>query len=168
MTRDEKIAEARRLRAEGLTLQAIGERLGVSHATVWKWLNPERHREHVLKQEARPERKAAKRAWENEHDRGECPCGATLGVGARRHGIKVCRDCFDEMRAVGTAMRRERIAEMWARGLKQREIAAEIGTTRPTISVEMSRMRAAGWDLPLRRNWTPDGYERARNARRAA
>lgn len=168
MTRDEKVAEAQRLRAEGLTLQAIGDRFGATHTCVWRWLNPERSAEHVRKQNARPERRAAKRAWEREHDRGECPCGATLAVGARRKGIEVCRDCHDEMQAVGTAMRRERIRDLWEAGATRKEIVQALASTSPSIQTEMARMRREGWELPLRRNWTPEGLERARNARRAA
>ncbi len=41
MTRAEKIAEATRLRAEGLTLKAIGERFGVSPQTVLRWTDAE-------------------------------------------------------------------------------------------------------------------------------
>lgn len=40
MTREEKIQEAERLRADGLSYRAIGERLGVTNSTVLRWLNP--------------------------------------------------------------------------------------------------------------------------------
>lgn len=41
MTRDENIAEARRLRDEGLTYCDIGQRLGVHTNTARDWVNPE-------------------------------------------------------------------------------------------------------------------------------
>lgn len=43
MTRDEKITRAIELRARGAawTLQRIADELGVSHATIWRWLDTE-------------------------------------------------------------------------------------------------------------------------------
>lgn len=40
MTREEKIAEAKRLRAKGLSYRAIEARLGVANSTILRWLNP--------------------------------------------------------------------------------------------------------------------------------
>lgn len=166
MTRDEEREEAKRLLDEGLTLQEVAERLGYrNHASAWRLLHPAEAKADTARDNAR--RRDAKRAWENEHDRGTCPCGTPLVVGSRRRGTKVCRECHDEMVAVGTAMKRERIAELWAQGLKLREIAAVLGTTQHTITVDMTRMRRDGWDLPRRHNWSPEGLERAQNARRA-
>ncbi len=169
MTRAAKITEATRLRAEGQSYEAIGRTLGVTGSCVKKWLNPEVAREWRRRSEARSERKAAKLAWAHEHDRGECPCGAPTGVGATRKGVLVCHDSHEEMVAVGTAMREERIAEMWARGFKLREIAEALDSTTHSIGAAMSKMRRRGWDVPRRNNWTPEGLERAQNsARRAA
>lgn len=163
LSRDEKVAEARRrLLVERELPRVVAADLGVGRSTVYRWAYPE------LYSESRPERRAQKRAWEREHDTGQCDCGRRLGIGSRHRGYKVCHACHAEMVAVGTAMRRERIFEMWAQGLKQREIAEALGTTRPTISTDMARMRRDGWDLPYRNNWTPEGLERAQNSRRAA
>jgi hypothetical protein len=63
-----------------------------------------------------------------------------------------------------TKRKRARIYEMWHAGTKMDEIAAALGTTRGTISVQLSRMRHCGWDLPLRRDWSPKSYERQRHA----
>ena len=41
MTRDEKIAEARRMRAEGEILRVIGDRFGVSPQTILRWTDDE-------------------------------------------------------------------------------------------------------------------------------
>lgn len=53
LTRDEKIATARRLRAEGVTLADIATRLGVTGGTVWKWCNPEKAAAADLKSKGR-------------------------------------------------------------------------------------------------------------------
>lgn len=155
MTRDEKITEAQRLRVEGLTNPQIARLLGVTTSTVWKWLNPERARE--LHRRDNAARNAAKRAWEREYDRKPCPCGAPRGSGKhRRNPNGLCRDCWMEVAAVGRAMREERIAEMWAQGLKLREIADALDSTLASIASTVSQMRKRGWDLPRRKNWTPD------------
>ena len=163
MTRDEKIAEARRMRDEGATLVVIAEALGYrSVSAAWRLLNPEAHRAIEAK------RGPAKRAWENEHDHGRCPCGAQMGVGTARRGAKLCCACRDEVRSVERAMREERIAAMWADGLTLRQIAVALGSTPAAINVAIVQMRANGWDVPRRHNWTPEGLERVRAARRAA
>ncbi len=168
MTTAEKRAEARRLRDEGLTLDQIATRMGYAHASgaTRLLMHPETLRARNRRSNAT--RAAAKRAWENEHDRGKCACGAALTIGARRRGTATCRSCYVEIQTVGRAMRQERIAEMWAAGETLRSIADALGATAKSIGSEMARMRAAGWDLPRRHNWTPEGLERAQSASRAA
>lgn len=64
MTREQKIEEAKRMRAEGLSYPKIGKQLGVSHSTVFSWLNPEfreRQRELDHKRRATPEGRERKR-----------------------------------------------------------------------------------------------------------
>lgn len=162
MTRDEKAAEARRLRAEGLPLRQIAERLGYAGSSgVWVLLHPDEAKARGVRDNAR--RAAAKRAWENEHNRRACPCGALMGARA-----DVCRACHDEMVAVGRAMREEQIAELWSQGYKLREIAAALDSNKDSVRCAMAKMRRSGWDLPRRYNWTPEGLERAQNAGRAA
>lgn len=70
MTRDEKIAEARRMRADGSTLREIGERFGVSASTVMRWTDDEHNARQL----------AASRANKLRY-RGECvDCGSpTVG-----------------------------------------------------------------------------------------
>lgn len=164
---DARRAEAQRLRDEGLTYREIADRLGYNHAeSVRRLLHPDMARELARRDNAK--RSGAKRAWEREHDRGTCPCGAVMCVGAARKGYVLCRDCHDEVVAVGQAMRDERIAELWAQGRTLREIASELDSTPSSIGVALCRMRTNGWDLPYRHNRSPEGLERAQNARRAA
>jgi DNA-binding CsgD family transcriptional regulator len=162
MTRDEKIAEAQRLRARGLTYREIGAQLGVTKGCLAKWLHPDRAR--AWNQHDNDRRSVAKRAWENAHDRGQCPCGAVMGVGARRHGYKVCRDCCAEMAHVERAWRMQPVYEMWHAGLSLREIAAQLGMAPGTVSFHVSTMRSEGWDMPHRYNVTPDGRRLAGRA----
>lgn len=168
MTRAEKIAEAQRLRAGGLTLQQIADRLGYRHAESATRLLRDPSVQAEMTRRDNAKRNAAKRAWEREHDRAVCPCGAAMGVGAARKGATVCRECHVEQVALGRAMRCERIADMWAQGCTLREIAEALDSAVHSIGASMSRMRAAGWDLPYRHNWSAEGLARARNSRRAA
>lgn len=152
MTREQKVAEARELRAEGLTYAEAGRRLGVSYTTVWAWLNPERKRAIRRRAEATPRRKAAKRAWENEHDRRPCGrCGQPRGAGAHRAAKSdLCGDCRRADQAAAARARRERIAAMWNDGWLIRAIADALDSTPGSIHVEIAAMRADGWHLPYR------------------
>lgn len=47
-------------------------------------------------------------------------------------------------------LRRRTVQVMWMDGAKLREIADTLGITVNTVGVTMARMRADGWDLPLR------------------
>jgi transposase len=62
--------EAQRLRAEGLSVRQIAERLGVARATVGDWVK----------------------------QRKVCPdCGGEMGGKAHRRGFERCRACCDRM-----------------------------------------------------------------------
>lgn len=155
MTRDEKIQATWWLHAMGLSYQRIAPLLGyASYSSAWKLLHPEETARRDAAQNAR--RGPAKRAWEREHDRRPCPCGAPRGVGAHRERPDgLCGDCYDEVRAVGAAMRRERIAVMWNAGESAAAIAAALDTTTNVIGSDLTRMRRDGWDVPRRRKgWT--------------
>jgi hypothetical protein len=167
MTREQKRAEAERLRAEGMTLQAIAERLGyAAGASAWKLLNPEAAAAGIQRQNAR--RGPAKRAWARKHDTATCPCGTRMGEGSIHKGYALCATCRDDVARIGRALRCERIADMWEAGMKQREIAAALDSTTASIGATMAHMRAEGWDLPYRYRWSPEGLERAQTSRLAA
>ncbi len=105
---------------------------------------------------------ARKRRWENEHDRKRCPCGALRSPCAhRKRPDGLCRACRDEVRLVGQAMRRERIAEMHAAGSPLVTIAAFAGVTRGALGVEIAQMRRDGWDVPYRSGYGPTGRRAA-------
>jgi DNA-binding CsgD family transcriptional regulator len=151
VTRDQKVAQAQILAARGTSNADIARQLGVTPNAVWKWLHPTATRERNRRENAAPGRKEAKRAWENEHDRGRCPCGNQLVVGANRRGTRICAECWHETQRVGRAMRLQPVHEMWHAGASLREIAASMGTTEQTIGVQVSTMRLEGWDMPYRR-----------------
>lgn len=70
MDKEAMIAEARRLKAEGLTYTFIGERLGVSRKTVSFWLNPklaEGRREYERLRKQIPEVAGRKREQNRKH-----------------------------------------------------------------------------------------------------
>jgi transposase len=150
MTREEKVREARRLRAEGLTRRAIGERMGVTQAAVTKWLNPNAA-EWARRDNAR--RRADKREWERAYradpaNRKPCPrCGGPTWRSRNRSADPVlCSACIH----ADHEKRERRIAEMWLAGATHAEIAAALGSTPASVQVGLSRMRRAGWDLPRR------------------
>ena len=172
VNRQQKIAEARRLRSEGLTSPEIGERLGVPASTARGWCLG-----------------------------GECPCGALLN-GSKGEKSKVCAACNHArnaernrrlaelleadtptreiarqlgmaetavrtwvniarrrygrsltMRRLQTSKRVERlslIARRIREGRTDREIAAELGTSPVSMSVMASQARREGFDMPRR------------------
>jgi transposase len=153
MTRDEKIAKARELRDQGLTHRAIGDRLGVTHSCVTKWLNPNLAREWARRQEAKPSTAARKRAWDRAH-RATCPrCGGLRGqataIPSRADGL--CVNCDNAARAAEADVTARKVVALWADGKKFSEICAAMGWSKGTLSAMMDRYRKAGYDLPYRR-----------------
>lgn len=148
MTRDEKIAEAkRRVLNGGEVPRVVAADLGIGRSTIYQWVWPERY------SEARPERRAQKCAWENANDRRPCVCGALMGAGTHRRGQTHCDGCRREMAAVGRAMRREPIYDMWHEGLRLTEIAAKVGISLGNIKKTVTEMRIDGWDMPYRHSY---------------
>jgi biotin operon repressor/ribosomal protein S14 len=158
VTRAEKIAEAHRLRKRGWTYQRIGDRFGVSHAAVWKWLHPELVVE--LNRRDDPDR-TRRRRWEGSgKGRGTCDrCGGPKGIGCYRYSL--CRQCYADQNAERVHERGLRIVQWWAEGQTRAEIAAQLGWGTNHLSVELDRLRKAGYDLPKR----PPGGLRGRSQR---
>lgn len=152
--RDERRVEAQRLRDAGWSFDRIAAAIGyASGAGARRLLHPERFAENDRKNNAR--RAPIKRAWENANDRPACACGAAMGVGAHRRARRVCAACRNDIYAVGRAMRRERIYELWHRCATLRDIAEALDSTAASMSSEITYMRQDGWDMPYRR--TPKG-----------
>lgn len=146
--RDEQIAEATRLRAEGLNYRQIGERLGCDKTAAWKLVNHEACRAHNLA------RNGKKRAWENAMRATCARCGGSLGAGSlRADGSQrasvakgdTCAACRSDHRiALVLAMWRLRCDE----NLLNKEIAERLAIPAGTVATELTRLRALGYAVP--------------------
>jgi DNA-binding CsgD family transcriptional regulator len=86
-----------------------------------------------------------KRRWDREN-KPPCPqCGEPMARGYER-----CARCRREADAAAVDERRREILRRWLAGESHRQIAAALGTSAPTIQVELVRMRQDGWDAPRR------------------
>lgn len=151
-----------------LSAAEVARRFGVSASGAWKVLHPDRAREMARRADADGRGRARRRRSE-ERNRGECSeCGGPMGLGAVWRGVERCRSCSEAAAGRDKWLRWRAIQLAWEDGLSMLEIADVLDTTRNTIGTDMARMRAAGWDLPRRKNWSEDGLDRVRNARRAA
>jgi hypothetical protein len=155
-TREQKVAVAQRLRAQGLTMREVGELLGASPWTVGDWLNdPDGSRTRARK----------------ERYRGTCiDCGGptTGGLGRGPNAPLRCRRCSGKAIADRTRQRAqdrfELIARLWAQGKTSREIEAVVGGWTHTPGGLISSMRSRGYDLPYRYN--PDRVPNMQEASR--
>lgn len=132
-------ARARDLAAAGVSTGEIAAEFGVGKSAVWKALNPD----HVRAYNAG--RNEQKRKWDRDHYRGRCE---TCGAWTSRREYKRCPLHADV--AIAAEERREEIVDRWAAGETMLEIAAALGTTKGSLSVDITRMRKAGYDLPYR------------------
>jgi transcriptional regulator with XRE-family HTH domain len=150
VSREQKIAKARKLREQGLTYDAIGERLGVSDTTAYKWLNLERAKEYIRRDIANPARRKYKTEWER-NNRAECPsCGAPLGSGSRCPSKRpdLCADCVrDQARS-----RTVRFIELRKQGMTNGEIAEREGLPRGSNVVAVAFYRAHRYGLTVPRS----------------
>lgn len=169
MTRDEKISEARRLSAAGLSYGEIGRRLDQSRSCIAKWLNPERTREWNRRGNSGRARQDRKNQWTRGARKDPsylkpCPeCGKPTSafVWAVNEPAK-CWGCIQGEKET----RWVRIEEMWAEGRTMRQIAEQLGVSMDWIKADFGKMRKAGRNLPHRR--TPEQCARIRNGRWAA
>jgi transposase len=142
MTHAEKVTEAQRLRAEGLKLREIGERMGVPLKTAANWLSaPDGSRLRARK----------------ESYRGTCvDCGAPTN-GSRGRGPNAPKRCVSCEAPRAAQRQRERFAShkalierLWAQGLKAREIGWIVGWSSPYPAQMIASYRCKGYDLPVR------------------
>jgi transcriptional regulator with XRE-family HTH domain len=142
--KDQLVAEAKRLKKNGLTYNEIGGQLGVAYSTIWRWLNPDRQR----KIEQR--RRGYKREWDRADTHPCSSCGAPVSRKTER-----CRECFSSEGREDRLWRWERIKELWDAGLPLSRMARRLGTTDGTVSVEIAKCEHEfGQKLvPRRANW---------------
>jgi DNA-binding CsgD family transcriptional regulator len=135
-------AEAKRLRAEGLTWREISERMGKPRTTV---------QAAVTGGQRNALRRAYRRAWDRAHYRGTCEhCEGPVGR-QRRDRERLCRLCWVEQERRRVHARAERIVAWWAEGRTLAEIGKRLGWSQGYVGAEMHRLRAKGYDLPYRR-----------------
>ena len=138
--KERKVARARELRGKGLTLEAIGKRLGHDHSVIWKWLNPEAAREQMRRDNEK--RGPAKREWEA----GECEqCGGRIAV---RHRAELCRPCRrDENERKFKAKARHFIA-LREEGYLNGEIEKREQLPYNTVATVLTKAKILGMDVP--------------------
>lgn len=132
------------------SISGIARELGVSVSSAWRALHPERAREMARRDNAR--RNTAKRAHENGL-RATCGrCGGEMGAGtrrvdgSRRNVGEVCAVCRTDHRVT-------LVLEMWRirrnEGLLNTQIAARLGVSVNTVTIELHRLRALGYHVPV-------------------
>jgi DNA-binding NarL/FixJ family response regulator len=136
---------ARELRAEGLLLREIGERMGVSLKTVHSWLSDPGGRR----------LRARKESY-----RGSCiDCGAPTygGDGAPHDRCQGCNTLHaaERQRAMGERRARE-ILRLRREGLLNTEIAERLGICDETVARSMGRLRKRGEDIPRSPHFVDD------------
>jgi hypothetical protein len=156
--------EAKAMRAQGMTLAAIGEHFGVSRERVRQILgsgsgNP--HTECVgcggpLPEGSRPHRRwcsdnCRRRTWDKENPPASCRCGRSKSRTSAQ-----CFECYQADFDAKRHERRTRIATLWAEGLPAKDIAPAVGySSVGALSVELHKMRVEGWPVKTRRaGWT--------------
>lgn len=146
MSRDEKIAAARRMRADGKLLREIAVAVDAPRSTVSSWLDPDRR---------------AKQARRRLRYRGTCvDCGApTDGSNGRERAAKRCATCAAEHQHKSRTWTRETILAAFHRYFDEhgdQPSAALVNQSRPagfpptgTVQREFgswsAAIRAAGW-----------------------
>lgn len=142
----DRLTEAKRLRAEGLTYREIGERVGVHLATVHRWLNP-------------ASREVSRRYQADPANHPKCErCGEPMWD--QRHGTSAGGNTCGACRSRARHLRGKQIERQWAEGWTTSEIADWLGWTHTYVTVEVAHLRRAGYDLPHRRS--PEQVERIR------
>ena len=135
------------MRAAGTTLRVIADQLGVSFTTVLRWTDDEMRKRELARardwKESNAEHVRAYDAAYHDAHRGRCiRCDGQMG----NTSDGVCLAC----RSAACHGRRMLIVTWWADGMSMPDICARLRWTRGALSVEMVRMRAAGYDLPYR------------------
>lgn len=159
-------ARARKMRAEGMTLQAIGDEFGVSRERIRQIvgsprINEVRSCEHCgveFETDLHVQRfcstNCQKYAWAA-RSQPKCPeCGAAMGRRAKR-----CYECTRAAEDRRRGERWDRIEELWHQGVPTKEIAREVGLKNANVlGVTIARMAHAGRPLPARRKgWRGHG-----------
>lgn len=151
--------EARRLRSQGMTLQEISERYGVTRERIRQLtlrvvieLGSGKCKEcgDVFQLATYGQMFCCKRCRYLHQNKNECACGRR-----KTRVSATCIDCYNERQR--NHEREARVVEMWAEGLSIGQIAEAVGTTKGSMGGKMVKMRRRGLDLPYRRDVFPGG-----------
>jgi transposase len=148
MTREQKIAKARRLKVRGLSYGEVAMKVGVCKGTVRRWLNPEeaaRNRAASREWKRRnPDKTSAyDREYAETHKKACSQCGGPLIHDAK---TEICMECRMDNRD----FKYRQLERLWAEGKTYPEIQEEMGWTRDYLAVTMDRARDMGYHLPYR------------------
>lgn len=148
MSRDEKIAEARRMREAGATFAVIAAELGSTTATVQRWAKPDfADRQRAKAREWKDAHREANRARDRDYLAAKPgTCRRCTGPTSYDRDGGVCMTC----RATVRHERAIVIVKLWGEGKTSRQIAEAVGWSTGALSVEMDRLRHDGYDLPYR------------------
>lgn len=160
--------EARRLSKEGLSHREIAERMSVSLTTVYRWCDPEAaERARRSSRDWKARNKKHLKKYHRERHRGErkpCPeCGDKMSSRSQR-----CKRCY-----MGRVKKQHKqMVELWNKGWTAAKIAETLGTTAPTVYVQLARMRREGQAIPHRypknrRRQLAEASKKATTARKA-
>lgn len=156
--RAEKVAQAQKLRAEGLSVGEIANRMNAPRSTVSEYLSDPDLAKHFARRRK---------------NGGVCACCGAPTDGSRAQPAKHCRRCAEEISVARLRERgrihRQLVERLWAEGKTAKEICTITGR-----SINISTLRKQGYNLPHRRrhlellgkNGTPEAMAYARAARR--
>lgn len=144
MTREEKVAKAQILRAEGLKLREIAKKMGVAVQTVNSWLcDPDGSKA-----------KARKASYT-----GICSeCGGPTPYGGGRVTLR-CGDCRRGLHVE----RDDKIAQRWEEGKSNRSISAELGLSEGAVHGVTAKGVRSGTLKPHRLGGDADEREARRS-----
>lgn len=150
MTRAEKVAEAARLRGEGLSYPQIGERLGVNQGTAYKWLNPDRQKVYAKRDWESPEGKERRRRWRE--TAAPCPdCGGKVSDPRQTR----CWRCEGAHREAVARARCGRFIALRREGLTNRQIAEREGVPDHVVAQQLHRAHSKyGLEVPPPPYWS--------------
>lgn len=144
------------MRADGATLQQIGDHFGVSRERIRQVVGPPFLAPAACEHcgGALPETRHASRRFcsprcqrNSKNEQRMVPCPQCNGKKAPL--AKMCRACH--VAANGAAQSNALVVELWARGESISTIAAALDTTVNCVGARIQRMRGEGYDLPYRR-----------------
>ena len=159
MTRAERIAEATRLRAEGLNGTEIAKRMGIATSYAYELL-ADPNREKVKERRRRYSRECEVCGTLTDGSNGP----ASAPTRCHEHAIPVPRE--ERVAHIQAMPRHEEFAAMYRAGASYPELAAHFGVSKGRVSNWLDRLRRYGWELPYR--YSEDRRKAAQDGKQVA